>query len=649
VRCEAAERELSARLDDAPDSRLDGPLAEHLATCSRCRSFEAGARRVREATRVRPADPVPDLVPRIMAEVRREAARRPSGVLRRLAPRTSTDWRGAAASFAAGAVAAALVVGGLPGLRRGPESALATEIPREIAEASAEVTEYRARFDLVEQNFHPRVPVRTFTVAVTFVAPERFRARVTDLTDYPSPEWPRNDALLAVDRDRWFRQGPVTCPREALPACATGGREEIAVRGREPFDGDALLPTDIILPVRTLVGTGRVRPIGERKVLGRDAVTLELAYRDAVALFAALQAGGSWRPFFPHDRVLVTLDSESWFPLATEVFPAPTRERREWASRNGLPEEPTDEPIFRAEVRTFQAAAPAGWRPLPGSGQPAGDEGFKDVPLARLRRSGRAPVVPSFLAGLAPYRSGVFAGGGRPADEILLSYTRGLSWLKLRQTRSWQGPQLYGDVGDLAGAVRLDGGGVAYYEPATARLGRRLSIHATGIDLYLETNLSREDLLRVASSLPVRGLPAPEAWLIRRWPGGSMRLHVTLERARQAFPELLLPERLPPGYRLWTLHVLRAEGGTGVTAFFRRPGAELDGVGIRLHQAAGSTLAPPLERGALRVRIRGVTGRYSPERGELEWVEGGVYRSLGGTALDLAGLIKVAESLEEAR
>jgi hypothetical protein len=79
--------------------------------------------------------------------------------------------------------------------------------------------------------------------------------------------------------------------------------------------------------------------------------------------------------------------------------------------------------------------------------------------------------------------------------------------------------------------------------------------------------------------------------------------------------------------------------------FFRRPGTELDGVGIRLHQADGEPLPPPVDPDVLAVRVRGVIGRYSPLRAELEWVEDGVYRSLRGTALDLAGLLQVADSL----
>jgi hypothetical protein len=79
--------------------------------------------------------------------------------------------------------------------------------------------------------------------------------------------------------------------------------------------------------------------------------------------------------------------------------------------------------------------------------------------------------------------------------------------------------------------------------------------------------------------------------------------------------------------------------------FFRRLGTELDGVGIRLHQAVAEPLPPPVDPDVLAVRVRGVIGRYSPLRAELEWVEDDVYRSLRGAAFDVAGLLRVAESL----
>jgi hypothetical protein len=633
MRCEVAERELSASLDG---ETLTADVREHIASCPPCRRFEARARRIRELVRLEPAAPVPDLVPRIMTEVA-------SGPIR--PRRAAPAWMGYAAAFVAGAVAAALVAGGLPALRRGVDPALAAEIPRRVAGAAAEVTSYRATFTITERNFHPRVPRRTFEARVAFEAPERFRARIADTTSYPSPSWPPNDLTLAVDRDRWLLREPLTCPREALPACAYGGVRFRAVVGREPFDGDAALPTDIVLPVRTLSGTERVRVVGESTVLGRDAAVIELAYRDAIPLFHFLHAGGSWRPIYPHDRVLVTLDRETWFPLAYGVFPAEGEERDRWALRNGLPRERPGQPILEVRARSFRAG-PVSIPRVP-SIRTAMDEGFRDRPMSAVAGElGGDPVVPRDLRGLSPYRAGIFRG--RPG-EILLSFSRGLSWLTVRQTRSWRDRSLYGDVGELAEVVQLPGGGVAYYEPATAELGRRLSIHAPGIDLYLESNLPRGELLAVAGSLPITGRAVPDRWLSLRLPGGELQERVTVDQAIGAAPFVLLPSPLPPGYEPSAAFVLRAEARREVTLYFRRPGAEMDGVGIRVHQASMVGLPPPTDPGAVAVRVRGVTGRYSPSLGELEWVEDGVYRSVSGTAVDPRGLLAVARSLERPR
>jgi putative zinc finger protein len=645
MRCDAIERELSARLDGSPDPRLNEVLESHLATCARCRSFAAGAGHIRELVRIEPAVPVPDLVPRIMAEVQRDGRRRP---VRALVPR---EWRRYAAAFAAGAAAAALLVGGLPGIRRGPDPALATEIPRLVFESSTVVTSYQATFDIREQNFAPTpslnvFPVRKFVSRVAFESPERFRAVVEDKTAYPAGHWPRNDLVLAVDRDRWSFRGPATCPRESLPDCAMGGREVREVRGREPFDGDALLPVDVVVPVRTLSGSDRVRLAGEGTVIGRPVVIVELSYRDATPLFAYLHAGGSWRPFYPLDRVLVSLDRETWFPLAYEVQPAAGPERARWAVQNSLPQEPPGRAVFVATARFFDTTPqPETWRPLSRARQALRDEGFRDERLEAVEaKSGYRPVLPADTAGLRPYRIGTFASGDRPRDEVLVSFTRGLTWLKIRQTRTWAQAEPFGDIGTLATPTRLHGG-VAYYEPATSTLGRRLWIHGTGVDLYLESNLPRQDFLRVASSIPVRGTPAPRAWLVRRLGGGITVEKTSLALARAAAPYLLLPGYLPDGYRLGPVHLVRIAGRTGVTIFFRRPGTELDGVGIRLHQADGEPLPPPVDPDVLAIRVRGVVGRYSPLRAELEWVEDGAYRSLRGTAFDLAGLLRVAESL----
>jgi hypothetical protein len=593
VRCELVERELSARMDGAGDEALGEDLAAHVATCARCRSFRDVSARIREVTRVRPAEPVPDLVPGIMAEVRRTAAVR--GRWRR------RDWGRAAVAFAAGVITAAVVAGGLPGVRRPPPSALATEIPRGIAEASTEVGSYRASFHIVELGFHPNVPRRTFTAEVAFRSPERFRARITDRTAYPSAAWPRNNIVLAVAEDRWMLDQPRGCPREALPACAVGGRDLRTDRGRPPFDGQAILPTDIVLPVRSLAGSERVRVRGEAEVLGRPGIVVELAYRDATPLFAFLHAGGVWRPFLPHDRVLVTLETGSWFPLSYEVRTASGRA------------------VFRAEARSLGRGPGPGWTPFTGTG-PARDLGFCEAPFEEI--AGEVPT-PAEAAGLDPYRA------GRTATEMVLSYAEGLSWLLVRSPIDRrESPALPGVAAERA---RLGDGGVAYYEPATATAGRRVFVRDRDRTVILESNLPRPRLLEVAASLPGRGAPIPAAELGR----------VSLDEALGAAPYALLPAHLPVEYRLTAATI----DPSGVTFHFRRPGAELDGGGLQLFQAAGVGLPPPLEAEVVAVRVRGVDGRYSPARGELEWVESGVYRSLRGGGFDLQALLRTAESM----
>ncbi|HEX2024788.1 MAG TPA: hypothetical protein VHH92_00155, partial [Actinomycetota bacterium] len=575
--------------------------------------------RVREQTRLRAATPVPDLVPEIMRRVATEA---PVGLR---SPRRT--WAGMAAAFAAGVVAAAVAVAGLPGVRRGPSPALAEAIPDRIADASAEVAGYRATFRIVERGFHRRVSRRVFIAHVAFRAPERFRVDIEDRTTYPAPGWPRNDVTLAVDGARWGLDAPRGCPREALPSCAPVGRDVIRVVGRPPFEDDAPLPTDIVLPVRTLAGSGRVAVRGSGEVLGRDAVVVELAYRDAAPLFGFLHAGGVWRPIFPHDRVLVSLDEATWFPLAFEVVASSSPEREAWSIANAVPAERPGALVLGANVIRFGSPPEPGWVPdVPGGPTATRDLGFREAPPGALD----APA-PTELLGLRPFRTGTLPGPAGSGSLAIRSYARGLSWLTVTATRGWDGPSLFGDLGDLAEPVRA-GEGTVYYEPASGTAARRVAVHERGWDVELESNLPRSELLAIAASLPVTGQPVPKAWLDR----------VPARAALNGAPFVLMPTRLPADYRPWGAR-LTADGA--VTVWFRRPGVE-PGPGIVLHQARGAALPPPLEGEVLAVTVRGSPGRYSPARGELEWVEDGVYRSLGGGALDLTGLLRVASSLE---
>jgi hypothetical protein len=88
-----------------------------------------------------------------------------------------------------------------------------------------------------------------------------------------------------------------------------------------------------------------------------------------------------------------------------------------------------------------------------------------------------------------------------------------------------------------------------------------------------------------------------------------------------------------------------------VTVAYRRPAAELDGVGLVLYQASGEFLPPPTDDDQFQVRLRGTVARWSPREHRLEWVEAGVYRSITGPGFDLGSLARVADALrpEEGR
>jgi hypothetical protein len=641
VRCDLAEREISARLDGA--GAADSLVDEHLDGCPSCRSFAAAALRIRETARLEVAVEIPeDLLGSILEGVESSAATRTQS--RRPQPRRRAGLktlRPYLAAFVAGAAGAAIVLGGpMP-----PAPVMAGQIGERLVEASRDVAAYSAEFHITERNFRPEVPERRFVTEVSYAARESFRAVTRDLSSYPSAQWPRNDLTLAVQEGRWRLDAPLTCPRQALPACARHGREVESVTGREPFDADAALPTDMILPLRTLAGTDKVDVVGRSTVGGRRVVQIRLAYRDARPLFAFLQAGGSWRPLFPTDVVTLSLDTETWFPLAFDVRANESDERAAWAQAEGIGAEEAGSPIFEVRVEDIEYRPAVGSAAISGPPGEARDGGFVDQPLERVAElAGFAPLVPEELGGMTRYRSGVFSDPGRKG-ESLVSYSRGLSWLKIRQTRTWSQPSLFGNVSPLAERVELPGHGVAYYEPATETLGRRLSIHAEGVDLYLETNLPAGELFRIAGSLPVRGLQAPEEWSARIWPGGIVRELVSLERAIDEFPYLKVPMKRPEGYQVAAVYLVRTGTAEGVTMYLRRPGMETDGVGIKVHQSPGIGLAPPMDPGVQRVRIGGLTARYSPRRGEVEWVEGGIYNSITYPSADLQALSVMVMSM----
>jgi hypothetical protein len=646
MRCEMAQRSLSVAMDEREGAPAE--VEEHRRGCPSCGAFSRAAWRVRELSRFEVAQPVPDLVPAIMARIRAE--RRVVPHVRPPAPRPA-DWllrqRAAAVALVAGLITGLLVTsGGIVPLRREVPAALAVEIPRRLVGAAEVLVGYRATFDITELNWTRAVSRRTFVADLAFRGPERFRVRVRDTTSYPSAEWPRNDLELVTDGRTWLASGPDPCPHAALPSCPSSAPVRRSVANRPPFDPRTALPTDVIVPMTVLAASSRVQVTGSGEVAGMDAVAVQLGYQDATPLFEYLRFLGSWRPFFPRDRVLVWLDSRTWFPLRYQVFPAPGVERSTWASQAGLPAESPGSPVFTATVRSVSTLLPSSSLFIVAPGEGAIDHGFRDVPVARLAGPGGI-VAPARMEGLTLGRSGRFARTrARPFRQSILAYTRGLTWLTVTQVRGWNQTHLFG-VGPFAEEVTLPSSGVAYYEPATALSPRRIALHTSVGEFLLATNLPRAELLSAAGSLSVEGLAKPSSWRIKRWGDAVVQEGLTPSEAiADARFAVALPSTLPPGYTAVSAVTVRTSTGTGVTIMYRRPAAELGGPGLRLHQATGQSLPPPTGADEQIVQVGDSTGRWSPEAHILDWVDDdGIYRSLSGPGLDLVTLLEVAVSL----
>jgi hypothetical protein len=194
--------------------------------------------------------------------------------------------------------------------------------------------------------------------------------------------------------------------------------------------------------------------------------------------------------------------------------------------------------------------------------------------------------------------------------------------------------------------VPLANGGVAYYEPAGDALGRRVAIHAASTDLVLETNLPRDRLLAIASSIPVRGLPFPPGW--EDASAGSVTL------ARVPVAVALRRAGVPAG-------AIASTGYVVAGAEVQRESGRVVGVSFHLHDpeldAAGTPLTFHIERDAslpragsstrYRIELAGRAAAWTPVPGVLEWAHGDDLRSLQGST-SLQDVIAVARAIEGA-
>ncbi|MDQ3985866.1 MAG: anti-sigma factor [Actinomycetota bacterium] len=615
--CEQTIPELSARLDGECSPELARKIDEHLASCPQCARRAVSIARVRKTIRTRPAESVPDLSEAILERVREES----------VVHKTRREWRVRLRLGAAAAVVSALILAGvsIPFRDGGPaEVALASDIVRAVSSAARALDNYEATISVIERGWHPRVPIRRFDASLAFSAPESFRLRITDLTDYPrTGDWRPQDVLLVANPRAWWIEEPPTCPAAALrPRCdLPAGLEQRSLVERRPFDGTIGLPTDIVLPLKTLSTTTGLRVEGLDTVAGRSAYRISLSYRRAVPLISSLQAGGSWRPLHPSDRVTLWLDEQTWFPLKFSVVAGSSAEREVWSRVMQLSDRPG---MVLLEAETTDFSEPPR---LSSDSFAIPDEGT--IASGGFQEEGgeavEAELAPSYVAGLRPYRSGTTR-----QNESILAYARGMSWLKVVGRRDG------GAAAPAAQEVRLQGGW-GYYEPATLNRGRLLHVFGSDSSVTLEANLPRHALMNVAESLPVSGRR------LRSLPSSELRRVPISAVDKVGFAHT--PERPPDGYALRAATIARSPGGRTLTLYYRGAESEFDGLGIRITHSTGVALLPPSPGHLVNVSVGDQTARWFPERGEVDWLEDGVYTTVAAPSFDLGTILQVARSL----
>jgi hypothetical protein len=613
-----ARRLLSDRVDGelAPDR--EAALDAHLAGCPSCQAYLAGVQQVRSFLQQSPT-PRPDLTASIMTAVRREQARAdPPSRPRRLLP--------VAAAFVAAALAGAVLVGSAD---RGSDGVAAADLLERLAEAQTEAGAVSATVHITERGWHPEVPERRFEGPLRYLAPESLSLELVDQTRYPSGAWPANDVVLAVHEDTWEATGLRDCPVVVQPGCLSPEPEVRAVKDREPFSAATPVPLDLITPVQSFLLSGMPVTLADRQIDGRDTLGVQVTAAQVEPLLSGLRPAGNLRQVHPGDLVELRLDEQTLLPLAVTVRAAEGALRQQWADRHGYADAAGDVVLemVLSDVRLGSDAEPAA---APGSRPEGSSAGFTDGPV-----SGAPSPSEASLGSLEPHRSGVLHTPDGPAVAVR-TWSDGRAWLSVRSTEQWSGGRLFGDLGEVVRVVDLDGS-VGYLSEDGATVG----VHSDLVDVVITGSVDQERLIQVAASLGVDGLVVPEGW--------AEAATASADEAAAALGTLQLPEGLD-GFGQPSFRIDGAVATPTVRAAFAGPGERA----FVLAQSAGDRLTPPLDTAdvtAVGVPVAGqvvVAGRYSPERGLLEWVDGGTVRSLGSSTIGLPELLAIADGLQPA-
>jgi hypothetical protein len=608
VRCDEATERISDALDGGSDHGDATAVDAHVATCPDCRRFRDAALRARQHLRFEVLTDVPDVEPGVQAAIARRA------------PRSRLRWLATAAALIAGIVAGAAFVGLRP---TGDPDVAAADLSAPVLSAQTRLDSLVAQLRVTERGWHPDVPVRTYTGRIAYQAPESIAIDLVDGTPYPSTAWKPNNVTTVVSQSSDWRSGPAACPRESQPSCTPPAPRVLGTADREPFPDDTPAPLDLVVPVRSLAGGGDQTLLGRRRIAGRSAIGVNVTAAQVEPLLSGLVQTGNWRELYPSDRVELWLDRESFVPLDVKVFLARSVERDRWAAHRGYADSrraPILEVALR-DVRLDQAPGPDAF-PAPPPGAGLRSLGFRDLPADQVP----VPNPGSLPPDMAPYRAGLVETPNGPMVAVR-SWSDGRAWVQVRLTNEWTGNRLFGDLGDAVRRIEAGSAGTAYVGDG----GRRIALHGAGVDVAVTGTLGEAELVGIATSLGIAGEPVPPTWVEASSATGT--------GAVRALPGLFAPASVEG----FGAPAIRVDGDVATYAY--------TGAGARgfvLVQTPGTSLAPPVEVDARGVEVRGHTGRYSPDRGELEWVEGGVTFSVRSQSLSLGEMLGIAADLEPA-
>jgi hypothetical protein len=626
MNCEECLEAVSAYADgELTDEAAIAEMEEHLADCASCSDFRATVDQIRSGLRFDSLDDVPDLPMPDLPDL----PERGNVVL--LAPEDRSPLRSSGARtrrrssrpmwIAAAAAAIVGMVGGAAFVSLGNEATpdAAADFADQILRAQAGITAVDGEFVLTEYGNSDTSGTndqRRFDGELVYEAPESLRLTLKESDTAPGTI-AAGDVDLVADDSTWTLDQVRTCQ------CPdTGGVEpwRQAVADREPFSESATTPLELVTAVDGFALASEPIALDARTVAGAPALGVQVTAGQISGFLSALSPANDLRAVHPTDQVDIWFERDHLVPVLVEVHAADNAERREWARAKGYDHDEAGKTVLRYEMSslTVNGADPSDDF-QPDTDPPADpqetSEGFQTGDPAFVPQPQRLPK------GVEPHLAGTVSTPGGPTVGVR-TWTDGRAWVKVRATEQWDGSRVFGDLGPAAHPIDLGNAGTAYTD------GHKVAVHADGLDLVVSGSVSTEQLRAAAASLGVIGQQIPETW-----PEAAT---ATIEEAATMVPDLVVPHGLdgfePPAVRI-------ADGQ--VTQVYTGPGER----GFVLTQTAGDELSPPAGAKNLGVEVRGTTGRYVFDRGELEWIEDGTAYGLSSSTLSLAELIDIAEGL----